>query len=161
MRLMILKRTAALVTVTLALGSLGTAQTPVQRRFGGMINDYTVGVGPWHVLGEWSLTVKGDSGNADVSIALSMVQPTTGASSHTHHVWLTDGSVNPIAGGFIVTGAATITGNGSVAGSMSGSPIEVRVTGGSAVPASNVSVTFLGAAITHFGTAPLEGVVTR
>lgn len=161
MRLMILKRSAALVTITLALGSLGMAQAQVQRKFGGMINDYTVGIGPWHVAGEWSVTVKGESGKADVSIALSMVQPTTGGSSHTHHVWLTDGTVEPIDGGFVVIGAATITGNGGVASSMTGSPIEVRVTGGNAVAASNVSVTFLGAAITHFGTAPLEGVVTR
>lgn len=164
MSLMILKRTAALVTVTLALGSLGMAQAPVQRSFGGTINDYTVdldGNGPWHVTGEWSVRIKGESGKADVSVALSMVRAATEPRQpHTHHVWLTDGSVSSIPGGHLITGAATMTGSGNLAG-FSGSPIEVRVTGGSAVPASNVSVTFLGASTGHFGTAPIDGVVTR
>lgn len=164
MKLTILKRTAALVTITLALGSLGMAQTPVQTRFGGMINDYTAdldGGGPWHVAGEWSVTVKGESGKADFSVALSMVRAASEPrASHTHHVWLTDGQVTVLPNGFRITGAATMTGNGNIAG-FSGSQIEVLVTGGTAVLASNVSVTFGGTSAGHFGAQPLDGVVTR
>ena len=52
------------------------------------------------------------------------------------------------------------TSNGNLAG-FSGSPVDVQVTGGDTLAASNVTITFGGAAAVHFGDQPLHGVVTR
>jgi hypothetical protein len=79
---------------------------------------------------------------------------------HTHHLGLNDGQVTQIAGGYRITGTAILTSNGNLAG-FSGSQITVEVVGGNAVPLSNVRVTFSGGATGHFGTDPLDGVVTR
>jgi len=147
----------------LALGVQSAAETG-PTKFEGLVADFTAdldGNGPWRVLGEFALEVKGSSGRADFSAALSMVRADNPSrAAHTHHVALTDGKVTPIAGGFRVTGAAVITGNGSLAG-FSGSQITVDVTGGSAVPQSNLRLTFSDGAVSHFGGNPLNGVVTR
>ena len=41
------------------------------------------------------------------------------------------------------------------------SPVQIDIIGGTAVAFSNISVTFMGAASNHFGTNPLNGVVSR
>jgi hypothetical protein len=163
MKTSILRRAASLVTIALALTSQGLAQTPAQTRFGGVINDYTAILdagGPWHVSGEWSVWLKGDSGKGDLSAALGMVRSDNPErSAHTHHVTLIDGDVTLLANGFRISGSATITSNGNLAG-FSGSPVDVQVTGGNTLSSSNVTVTFGGAAAAHFGDQPLHGVVT-
>jgi hypothetical protein len=164
MKTSILWRAASLVTIALALSSQGRAETAAQTSFDGVINDYTAALdsgGSWHVSGEWSVSLKGDSGKGEFSAALGMVRSENPArAAHTHHVTLIDGDVTPLANGFRVSGAAEITSNGNLAG-FSGSPVDIQVTGGNSLPFSNVTVTFGGAAAAHFGDQPLHGIVTQ
>ncbi|HEY7501235.1 MAG TPA: hypothetical protein VH740_22125 [Vicinamibacterales bacterium] len=164
MNTMMLRRTAAIVTVAaVTLGSQALAETPRQTRLTGLIHDYTAALdaaGPWQVVGEWSLTVNNASGKVDFIASLSMVRSESAVrSAHTHHVRLSDGDVTVLANGYRISGTATFTSNGNLAG-FSGSPIEIEVTGGSAVSLANMAVTFGGAAAVHFGAEPLTGVVT-
>jgi hypothetical protein len=158
--------------LALLAGAHGAAQAPVPLRLAGVINDYSAGGGgPWHVHADWQLHVKGASGQADFSAAVAMVRSdlwvvltaadpanTEGRSPHTHHVAVADGDVTALANGIRITGTATVTGNGNPSFV---SPVTIDITGGSIVPLSNASITFGGAAAGHFGTAPLNGVVTR
>jgi hypothetical protein len=161
MKTSILWRVASLVTLALALSSQAQAQTTTQTKLTGDLNDYTAlldPAGPWHVSGEWSLTLKGGSGEGDFSAALGMVRsqnPTPAA--HTHHVTVIDGDVTLLANGFRISGGAVITSNGNLAG-FSGSPVDIEVTGGNTLSYSNVTVTFGGAAAAHFD-QPVHGVV--
>jgi hypothetical protein len=154
-------RAAFLFTLSLALSSQGQAQTSAPTKFSGGVDDYTAlldPAGPWHISGEWSLTLKGESGKGDFSVALSMVRSQNPApAAHTHHVTLIDGDVTPLANGFRISGSAVITSNGNLAG-FSGSPVDIQVTGGNTVAYSNVTVTFGGAAAAHFD-QPVHGVV--
>src|SRR5664279_1504889 len=122
--------------VVLALSIGAPAQSPVHGTFSGLINDYTPGttvspVGPWEVRGEWSLTLTGARG-ANFSAILTMVRSDywivlnpseldtpQDRTPHTHHITLVNGMVTSTGNGFEVTGTATITGNGSPAGSVS------------------------------------------
>lgn len=163
-------QTGALV---LALGVGVLAQAPTQVNFSGLINDYTaLSAGSWEVRGEWTLNVKGDSGRADFSAALSMersdlfviatntnTEVASARTPHTHHVSMVDGTVTPIAGGFRVSGAVVVTGNGNPAPFGQNSTLQVDITGGNLVAFSNVKLTFGGDAVAHFGTQPLDGVV--
>jgi hypothetical protein len=162
-RTVLVWRVAFLLAIVSALSSQGLAQASAQK-FGGRINDYTAALdagGPWHISGEWSLALKGDSGKGDFTVALSMVRSDNLVrSAHTHHVTLSDGDVTLLANGFRITGAAVMTSNGNTAG-FSGSSVDIQVTGGSALPESNVTMTFGGAAATHFGDQPVHGVVTQ
>ena len=159
----ILWRAASVATITLALSAQGLAQGPV-RKLDGTINDYTAALdagGPWHITGEWSLKLEGDSGTGDFTAALSMVRADNPVrSAHTHHLMLDDAAVTPLVGGFRISGAAVMTSNGNLAG-FSGSTADVQMTGGNAVSISNVTITFGGAAVGHFGDQPLHGVVTE
>jgi hypothetical protein len=164
---------ACTLVLVMSIGAL--AQAPVQVKLSGVINDYTPEtivpfVGPWEIRGDWSLKVKGDSGKADFSAALTMVRSdywvlTFGADPedpslrrpHTHHITLVDGDVTPITNGFRVTGMATITTNGSP--DFSPSSLQIDITGGSLVVFSNIHVTFGSPASGHFGSQPLDGVV--
>jgi hypothetical protein len=163
MKTSILWRVASLVTIALALSSQGLAQPADTEKLGGAINEYTAALdagGPWHVTGKWSVSRKGESGKADFSAALGMVRADNPArAAHTHHVAVIDGEVTPLANGFRISGTATITSNGNLAG-FSGSPVDIDVTGGNTLPFSNVTVTFGGGATAHFGDQPLHGVVT-
>jgi hypothetical protein len=148
---------------TVAVGSEGSGKLT------GVINDYVDSAGSWHINGEWSLQVKGNSGKAEFFASLIMMRSdlwviTTGADPanrmpHTHHVGLADGVVTPLPNGWRISGNAVITGNGNAAG-FSPSPIVVEITGGNTVAAANIKLTFEGAAAGHFGTQPLDGVVT-
>jgi hypothetical protein len=150
------------VAIALLLSSQGVAQSSSAHKLDGLINHYTVALdanGPWHISGEWSVWIKGDSGRADFSAALSMVRSDNSARQpHTHHVTIVDGDFARTGTGFVVTGIAAVTGNGNSAFT---SPVEVVVTGGNAVPYSNVSARFTGSAgMNHFGAEALGGVVT-
>jgi hypothetical protein len=96
---------------------------------------------------------------------------------HTHHITMKDAKVSyPAAGvcpayappvisnpGFMVTGTAYITGNGSPAPFSKNdtvlSMLQVCVNGGSDVPFSNVTLVFGSPASGHFGAQAIHGVV--
>jgi hypothetical protein len=97
---------------------------------------------------------------------------------HTHHISLTgakvmdpDGMCPPYAPpaitnlGFMVTGQAHITGNGSAAPFSKGdtvlSTLHVCVNGGGDVPFSNVTLVFGAPASGHFGSQAIHGVVRK
>jgi hypothetical protein len=165
---------AAVAAVAILMGSSLQAAggaPPASTKVAGIINDYVESGGAWHVNGEWSLDMKGDSDKADFIASLIMVRSdlwvlSTGVdpgdpalrTPHTHHVALLDGTVTPLVNGWRIAGDAIVTGNGNVAG-FSPAPIVVEITGGNALPSSNLRLTFTGAASGHFGTQPLEGVV--
>jgi hypothetical protein len=165
--------------LVLAASVSGLAQTPKGVNFRGTINDYTpqnmpatVG-GPWQVSGHWSLTLK-RNGKGDFSAALTMVRSDLGVTmstnpdlnsaaarnAHTHHITLLDAAVTFLTNDIRVTGPATITGNGSFPPPFGGdSTLQIDIVGGNTVAYSNIKVTFLGDAQSHFGVAPINGVV--
>ena len=185
---------AVLIAGICAGGSTLTSaadQPSLPDRLSGLLNDYTpasVSGGPYEMRGEWVLDLRGKYGTADFSAAMNMetsdwgitkgiVNPdepmTRGA--HTHHITLTkatvshDTSVCPAfapatSGGFVVTGPANVTGNGSPAPFQTGgrppSTVQICITGGSTVKLSNFTLTFVGPATGHFGTFAIHGVVT-
>jgi hypothetical protein len=155
-------RVAMIAVIGLVVSIPGLAQSPPQTRAEGVIHHYTAdldGAGPWQIVGDWSLTLNTASGRVDFLTALSMVRsdnPARGA--HTHHVSMTGGQVTNLANGHRISGTATITSNGSLAG-FSGSPIDIEISGASAVPFANIKVTFGGPAAAHFGAEPVHGVV--
>ena len=166
-------RTIAILLLTVSTGAL--AQPPSSMRFRGVLNDFTPASvsGPWEVRGNWSLHVKGESGKADFSAALTMVRSDVGVlqnggdlnnpayrNAHTHHITLVDGDVTPIPNGFRVTGSATITANGNFPPPFGPTAtLQIDITGGNHVEFSNIAVTFEDDAAGHFGTHPLHGVV--
>lgn len=153
----------------------------------GWLNDYspdTVKNGPYEMRAEWSLNLHG-SGKASFAAAMNMetsdwgiskgiVQPEDPVSrgAHTHHITVTNGTVSrdtsvcpsfspATTGGFVVTGTARITGNGSPAPfDASGNTAQICITGGSRVELSNITFTLTGAATGHFGPQAIRGVVT-
>ena len=66
-------------------------------------------------------------------------------------------TVTPIATGWIIEGEATMTSNGALA--FPGSTVTVELTGDAALLPSNVKFSFQGPAVTHFTSAPVDGVV--
>lgn len=136
-------------------------------KLSGLINDQTTEAqGAWEIHGEWSLTLKDHSGEAEFSAVLTMERSdlyvlTTGDSNrnpHTHHIRL-DGTVVGIGGGFEVSGLADITVNGSPAPLPPPLQLAVDVTGGKELTFSNVKLIFGGGAANHFGTQAINGVV--
>ena len=71
---------------------------------------------------------------------------------------ITNGEVTSLPNGFKVSGTATITANGNTT-PYSSAPVEVEITGGNVLQFSNMKLTFLGDAISHFGSQPYDGVV--
>jgi hypothetical protein len=154
-------RIVPVVAFVLALGVQGLAQSNSPFKIEGSINDFTDptnAAGPWHITGDWTAELRGRSGHVDFVVGLAMVR-STGAASHTHHVALYDATVTPIANGYRISGNAVIASNGTLA-AFTGSHLDVDITGGADVPLSNVKLTFGGAAVSHFGDLPIEGVVT-
>jgi len=180
--------------LALAVGSGAQAQAPTPVHFSGLINDYSPAtisgklVGPWEMHGTWSLALKGDSGLADFSAVLTMelsdqaiseglvnVNDPGTRSAHTHHISMTDAAVsydtsvcpadNPsTTGRFVVTGQASITGNGNPAPfqvSKGLSTLQVCITGGTDVPYSNLTMVLTGPATGHFGSQAIHGVVRK
>lgn len=174
------------VVLVLAVGTCALAQDPPPPvHLSGIINDYTPATvppalspaGPWEIRGVWSLNLQGESGTADFSAALTMERSDEGVTqtfgdfnnpkvsrhAHTHHITLVGGTVMPIVNGFRVTGPATITGNGNFPPPDFGpnTTLQIDITGGNAVTFSNIAVTFIGDAASHFGTQPFHGVVRK
>jgi hypothetical protein len=149
------------MTVASMVTSPAPAASPLTK-LTGLIHDYTPALdasGPWQIVGEWALTINRINGKIDFTASLNMVRSENAARmTHTHHMSVTDGEVTTLANGFRISGTAALTSNGSSAG-FSGSPVDIDITGGDAVPFANVTVTFGGAATGHFGTQPLKGVV--
>ena len=151
------------LALLLLLGGTVEAQGP--NNLAGVINHITAnldGSGPWYITGDWEVKVKGKSGRADVAIALSMVRQLNEAvrQPHTHHIGLQNGEVTTFANGIRITGTPDATTNGSAFAPFAGSTIQVDITGGDSVRYSNIAVTFTGGAAGHFGSAPIQGVVT-
>ncbi len=191
MKSKVFARTARLIAIlALALGTGALAQDARHVTLRGVMNDYTPASppisGPWEVRGSWWLTVKGRSGHADFSAALTMERSDLGVvqnavpssttpppspldnpknrSAHTHHITLVDGEVTETATGFQVTGPATITKDGAWPPPFGPTlPIlTIEITGGTgenSVRFSNITVLFGSPADKHFGLAPLLGVV--
>jgi hypothetical protein len=153
----------------------------------------TAATPPYEMRGHWSLHLNRRTGKADFSAIMAMefsdywlltsgADPTNSAlrGQHTHHITMADATVaydaastsacpayaapTPTNPGFVVTGMADITGNGSTAPFQmkSGlSALQVCINGGAEVEFSNISLLFLpGApAIGHFGSQAIHGVV--
>jgi len=185
----------------LAVGTAALAQAPTPVHFSGLINDFTpetIGgtpVGPWEMHGTWSLDLKGGSGLADFSAAMTMEHSdyavvdgvdkaddpsnSDARAAHTHHITMKGAMVSyntvtcpvypaPTAitnPGFMVTGSAYITGNGSPAPFSKNntvlSPLQVCVNGGTDVPFSNLTLVFGAPASGHFGVQAIHGVVRK
>jgi hypothetical protein len=191
MKSKVFARTGRLVAIlALTFGTGALAQDSRHVTFRGVMNDYTPASspvsGPWEVRGSWWLTVKGRSGHADFSAALTMERSDLGAvqnappssttpppsplddpknrSAHTHHITLVNGEVTETATGFQVTGPATITKDGAWPPPFGSTPpiLTIEITGGTgenSVHFSNITVLFGSPADKHFGLAPLLGVV--
>jgi hypothetical protein len=173
---------------TLALAGDPEESQPVH--YSGLINDYTASAatikgGPYEMRGRWSLDVDQRHGTARFSAALNMEvsdygitqgsvnkdDPTT-RNAHTHHI-LMNGTVSsdwstscpqfnpaPVSGGFVVTGPATITGNGGPPPFGSSAMLTVCVLGAANVEFANLTMQFGAPANTHFGTQWIHGVVS-
>jgi hypothetical protein len=103
--------------------------------------------------------------------------PTGSRGAHTHHLSMTAGVVSTddnawatscqtsfspaVTGGFVVTGAVAITGNGNMPPFGNSSPLTICVLGASKVEYSNITLTFAAPASGHFGTYPIHGVVVN
>lgn len=161
----------------LAITTGALAQAPLPTQFSGVINDYTPSTssptGPWEMRGPWTLTLNGAAGTADFTATLTMelsdytrnasnIDSTTGSTSrmqHTHHIEIVGGTVTQIpAGGFTVTGPATITKDGGPV-PFAASTLTVTITGGTTVGFSNIALQFAGGAPVHFGSQLIHGVV--
>ncbi len=147
----------------------------------------TIAGTPWEMHGQWSMDVNLERGTADFAADMTMsgygMTPTGapdaiqgGQMAHTHHITLTDIKITwgivgcppypkPVpTGGFQIMGTVSlITGNGSVAPFETTPPsstLQVCVLGGNELPFSNVTLVFGGpAALKHFGSQPIHGVV--
>lgn len=162
-----------LLVLVASIGVLAQQGTQGRLKFSGVINAYSpqTTTGPYEVRGPWNLQLKGNS-KADFFTSLNMVLSDgwvltlgngnfdpNGRGAHTHHISMRDAVVTPITNGFKVNGTATITANGTNSTTISPSPLEVDIGGGTNVKYSNVTLTFGTPASTHFGTEPLPGVV--
>jgi hypothetical protein len=157
----------------------------------GLLNDHTpsaavVKGGPYEMRGKWSLELDERRGTATFSAAMDMQTSDYGITqgtvnkddpatrgAHTHHISMTDGvfssdwqSLCPVfspavTNGFVISGMAFVTGNGSPAPFGNTSPLTVCVLGGENVQYSNVTVTLGTPASSHFGTQAIHGVVLR
>lgn len=152
------------VVVMLMSSRPGVAQTTAEPLVEGIFHDYTAALdasGPWQIVGPWSAGVNPTSGSVEFQATLSMVRSDNfPRQAHAHHIRMTDGVATPIVNGFRITGTAVIINNGTLA-PFSGSPIEFEITGGTALNFTNFTVTFGGGAAGHFGTEPIDGIVTR
>jgi len=159
------RSTVMRLALALALAVVTTVSVPVRAtgpdKFEGTINEYTdpaSAIGSWHLTGKWSVHIKGTSGKADFTASIAMVRPGSGASPHTHHVLLQDATVTTTANGWNIEGEPTITSNGA-GPAFVGSTVKVELTGDTVVLPSNVKFTFQGAAVSHFGSGAIDGVV--
>jgi hypothetical protein len=175
----------------LTLAEEASSHSPAPVHYAGLINDYTPSAavtkgGPYEMRGKWTLDVDERRGFARFSAAITMEtsdfgitqgtvnkdEPST-RGAHTHHISVTDGVVNsdwmrscpkfsvPVTDGFVITGMATIAGNGGPAPFGNPSPVTICVLGGGDVKYSNITIAFGAPASSHFGTQAINGVVVR
>ncbi|HXI14634.1 MAG TPA: hypothetical protein VNM92_18605 [Thermoanaerobaculia bacterium] len=165
-------RVTSLVAVVLALSGQGLAQSAAPTELRGRIHDYLLTNDErWHVSGEWSLQLKGDS-RGDFSAALIGVPrdnpPRFPVSvAHTHHVSIVEGvvAITENANGnsiLTISGPGTFAGNGNLQSAFSGSRVQVTIKGGNAISYSNFEM-IIGppASTSHYGTETFHGVVTQ
>ena len=164
MNVTILRRVGATAALVLVLALPASAQSAAPTKVEGVIADHADALGAnWLITGQWSLVIRGDSGKATFVASLAMKQngPVPGA-PHTHHIFVKDALVEPLANGYSVTGVASTAGNGAFAGDYAISPVTIEVTGGADLPLSNLKVLLHSPeAIRHFGADPLNGVVVH
>jgi hypothetical protein len=160
----------------------------------------TVSGGPYEMHGKWSLRLN-ERGGAEFAAEMTMqmadfanTDPNhdpTKLGSHTHHITVSDGVVHddptdpvnwkascpgfkiPVAGGFVVTGAAYVAGNGGNPPFANPSTVTICILGGAPNPSvsttqaiveySNFTLQFASGspASSHFGTQPINGVVAH
>lgn len=111
---------SVVAVVVLALGMGALAQAPTPTHFSGSISDYTPAtiqgklVGPWVMNGTWTLDLKGRSGLADFSAAMTMESSDAAVANgvvkdpdnpdpqvriaHTHHITMTNAAVSTATG---------------------------------------------------------------
>jgi hypothetical protein len=151
-----------------------------------MRGKWTLDVDPWRGTARFSAAMNmetSDYGTQELTTNAQGVQqplvnkddPTT-RGAHTHHIVMAEGTISPAwetcpklnpaaTGGFVVTGPAVITGNGSPAPFGNPSTLTicvlggVNVTTGPSVTYSNITLSFSAPANTHFGMFPIHGVV--
>jgi hypothetical protein len=159
----------------------------------------TVSGGPYEMHGRWSLQINDERGTATFSAEMTMEtadfantdagHDPTKLGPHTHHISVTDGVIHseltdpinwktvcptfkpPVAGGFVVTGTAYVTGNGGNPPFGNPSAVTMCVLGGAPNPSiagtqavvtySNFILMFNKGSLasTHFGTQAINGVV--
>ncbi len=162
---------ALLFVLAACTGASGQTQNMI---FNGYIDAYTpqTTFGPYEVHGPWTVTGQADPAKADFSAEVNMefsdgwvltknnsnFDPTL-RSAHTHHITLVNATVAQIPNGFRLSGTANFDYNGAPAPTISPSPVQIDITGGSVVQFSNITLTFQAPGSTHFGPAPLPGVV--
>lgn len=185
----VLAATTGLGGLTAALAGDEQARSP--SHFNGLINDYTPSAaltkgGPYEMRGKWSLEVDERRGTTRFEAAMNMEtsdfgitqgtvnkdDPTT-RGAHTHHILMTDGVISTdwmticpvfspaVTDGFVVTGTAFVTGNGSPAPFGNPSPLTLCILGGGNVKYSNFTMAFGPKASGHFGTQAIHGVVIK
>jgi hypothetical protein len=161
----------------------------------------TVTGGPYEMHGRWSLQLAEERGTATFSAEMTMEtadfansdanHDPTKLGPHTHHISVTDGMIHndptdpinwktacptfkpPVAGGFVVTGTAYVTGNGGNPPFGNPSSVTICILGGMLNPSatgvqavvefSNFTLTFADKSLasSHFGTQAINGVVAR
>jgi hypothetical protein len=187
----VLASAASLAALTPSLAANPEQPSPPPAHYSGLINDYTpsaavVKGGPYEMRGKWSLDLYA-RGNVRFSAALNMETSDFGISqgtvdkddpatrgAHTHHITMTDGVVtssdwlascptfSPAATeGFVVSGTAFVTGNGSPAPFGNPSPLTLCILGGANVKFSNITLRFGAPASKHFGIQAIHGVIVR
>src|SRR5262245_24151316 len=152
----VMMKSIALMAVMCGMVAQGP---PAPKHFSGLLNDHTpsaavVAKGPYEMRGKWSLDVDEARGTATFTAAMDMQTSDYGITqgtvnkddpatrgAHTHHITITDGVVtddwaarcpafSPAAtSGFVVTGAAVVTGNGSAAPFGNPTPATVCILG--------------------------------
>jgi hypothetical protein len=158
------------------------------------VNGTPISGAPYEMHGVWTLDLNQRRTEAAFSAEISMetseaVNPPpydpAALHPHTHHIKVADGVVRDgptdwmdmcptnfspaVAGGFVVTGSAYVTGNGANAPFGNPSPVTICVLGGAGTGApdtasvefANVTLTFGSPASNHFGLLPIHGVVVR
>lgn len=184
-------------------GALAGESPPLPAHFSGTLNDYTPAVtgGPYEMHGRWSLQLNEPRRAATFSAEMSMEtagfansdpnHDPTKLGPHTHHISVTNGVLHndptdPVnwnascpkfkpaaAHGFVVTGTAYVTGNGSNPPFGNPSLVTICIVGGmhnlsvtatqALVEYSNFTLTFASGSLasSHFGAQAINGVVSR
>lgn len=159
------------------------------------VNGTAIKGAPYEMHGVWTLDLNQRSTAATFSAAISMqtsevvnAPPYDPAAlhAHTHHISVANGVVHngptdwmdmcptafspPVAGGFVVTGSAYVTGNGVNAPFGNPSTVTICILGGTTGAPDTASVKFANFTLTfaagspatnHFGLLPIHGVVAE